>query len=404
MPSPTCLRYHSSMLAIGLMSGTSCDGMSAALVRLKGSRPAVRLVSWITVPYPPKVRGFLLGLAAGGESRRSANSKSAVRRTSLAAAGERTAAAQVARAGSLVAEYSSRAVSRLCLRARVRPGRVAFIASHGHTLYHAPGEGITFQSGDISRIAETAGITVVGDFRTRDVAAGGQGAPLAPWPHWVLFAHRREHRLILNLGGIANVTWLPAGSGPGSVRAFDTGPGNMILDALAERHYRGRLACDVGGRLAARGRVDPRVLGRLLRHPFLAQRPPKSTGREEFGSGILPAFRGLSAEDSLATATELTALTVAGQIARWLPAGSRAAAVYAGGGGCRNPVLMGRLREALAPRRLLWLHALGLPESAVEPVCFAILGHARLCGRPNVLRRVTGAVRAVSSGVIVPAR
>jgi anhydro-N-acetylmuramic acid kinase len=370
------------MLAIGLMSGTSCDGMSGALIRLAGNRPAVRLVSWTTIPYPAEIRGFLLGLAAG----------------------EKTTAAQVARAGALIADYSIHAVSRLCRHARVGPGRVAFIGVHGHTLYHTPGEGITFQAGDLSRIAEVSGITTVGDFRTRDVAAGGQGAPLAPWPHWVLFAHRRDHRLILNLGGIANVTWLPAGRGPKSVVAFDTGPANMIMDALAEKYSDGRRVCDAGGRLAARGRMHGRVLVRLLRHPYFRRRPPKSTGREEFGAGILPSFRGLSAADALATATELTARSVASQVARWLPAEARVATVYAGGGGCRNPALMRQLRLALAPRRLLPLNALGLPEQAVEPVCFALLGHARLSGRPNVLPRVTGAARAVSSGVIVPAR
>lgn len=372
----TC--YHSGMYAAGLMSGTSCDGMAGALVRLRGRKPGVRLLGWTLLPYPRRDRDLLLELASG-------------RPADVAA---------VARTGRLIADWSVRATVKLARKAGVPVRRLAFLGVHGQTLFHGPG--LTYQAGDLSRIAERTGVTVVGDFRTRDVAAGGQGAPLAPFGHWVLFSHPSEGRLIVNLGGIANVTWLPAGARAGEVRAFDTGPANMILDALAEKHSRGRLRCDAGGRLAARGIVRRNVLARLRRHRYFSRRPPKSTGREEFGGPILGAFRGLSGPDALATATAFTAESVADQIARWLPAGARAAAVYLGGGGAANPALVRALREAMAPRRVLPLAALGVPDQAVEPVCFALLAHARLRGRANVFRRVTGARRSVCAGVVAP--
>jgi anhydro-N-acetylmuramic acid kinase len=263
---------------------------------------------------------------------------------------------------------------------------------------------VTFQVGNLSRIAEATRITVVGDFRPRDVAAGGEGAPLAPWAHWRLLSSPRESRIILNLGGIANATWLPARARSGDVIAFDTGPANMIMDLLAAQATRGRLTCDRAGRLATRGRPVPRVLSRLLAHPYFRRRPPKSTGREEFGATLLPAFRGLTAPDALATATAFTARSVAGQIVRWLPAAARHATVWVGGGGARNPALMRALSGALAPCPVNGIAGLGWPEEALEPVCFALLAVARLHGIPNVLPRVTGARRAVCAGVVVPAR
>ena len=423
------------VLGAGLMSGTSCDGTSGALVafrvvRGKPHTPAVRLLALAHVPYPRDVRSFLLRLASGDPA----------------------PARDFARASELLARWSARAVSTLLKRARVPRRRLSFVGVHGHTLYHGPRDrrsdrwddlviprdrrrdrwddlviqrdhesgrwggkatprdrrsdrraGITWQACDLPRLAEMSGTTVVGDFRTRDMAAGGEGAPLAPYAHWVLFTNQDLPRLVLNLGGIANVTWLPAGARFPDVRAFDTGPGNMLLDLLAARATAGRLNRDEDGRLAARGRVDRRVLRRLMAHRYFSRRPPKSTGREEFGRGMLAAFRGLSGPDALATATAFTGESVAGQLGRWLPPAARRATVYACGGGARNPSLMRALRAALAPRWLLPVDVLGLPGEAVEPVAFALLARARLLGLPNVMPAVTGARRAVSAGVVVPA-
>ena len=373
------------MYAAGLMSGTSCDGMSGTLIRLSAAHSRPSLLTVAHAAYAPTDRRLLLDLASGGPS----------------------GASVFARAGEIVARASITCVRALLRKARIPARRVAVIGAHGHTLYHGPHDPagpVTFQAGNLSRIAEETGVTVVGDFRPRDVAAGGEGAPLAPWAHWRLLTSPREPRLILNLGGIANVTWLPAGARSQDVVAFDTGPANMILDLLAARATRGRRTCDRGGRMAARGRVHPRVLARLLAHPYFRRRPPKSTGREEFGARLLPAFRGLDAADALATATVFTARAVEAQIGRWLPAGSRRATVYVGGGGARNPVLMRALAGVLAPRRVQRVGDLGWPEPALAPVCFALLAVARLKGLPNVLPRVTGARRAVCAGVLVPAR
>ena len=340
------------------------------------------------VPYPRRIRSFLLRLASGDPA----------------------PSRDFARASVLLADWSARALRALLRRADVSRRRLSFVGAHGHTLYHGPRDcrsnrrtGITWQACDLSRLAELAGVTVVGDFRTRDVAAGGQGAPLAPYTHWVLFTHPRLPRLVLNLGGIANVTWLPAGARFPAVRAFDTGPANMLLDLLASRATGGRLDRDEDGRLAARGRVDRAVLRRLLAHPYFSRRPPKSTGREEFGLGMLPAFRRLSGPDALATATAFTAESVSRQVTRWLPPAARKATVYACGGGARNPSLMRALRASLSPRWLLPVEVLGMPGEAVEPVAFALLARARLLGLPNVMPAVTGARRAVSAGVVVPA-
>jgi len=382
------------MIAAGLMSGTSCDGMSGALIRLATPHGRPSLVAVAGSAYAPADRRLLLALA------------SAEHGVSTSVETPTTASA-VARAGEIVARASVGCVRRLLARSGISSRRLSVIGSHGHTLYHGPHDPagpVTLQVGNPARIAEETGVTVVADFRTRDVAAGGEGAPLAPWAHWRILASRREPRLILNLGGIANVTWLPAGARAGDVVAFDTGPANMLIDLLATRATRGRLACDRGGALAARGRVDSRVLGRLLAHPYFRRRPPKSTGREEFGAGLLPAFRGLTAADAVATATVLAARSVAAQVDRWLPRATRGAAVYVGGGGARNPVLMRALAGALAPRSVRPVGDLGWPEKALEPVCFALLAVARLHGIPNVLPRVTGARRAVCAGVLVPAR
>ncbi len=369
----------------GVMSGTSCDGVSAAVLEVPRAPGRPRLLGAAHLAYPHRVRGLLLRLATGDPA----------------------PARDFARAGEEIARFTVSGLRAAARRAGLAPARLAAVGVHGHTLYHGPrdpGGPVTWQAANWSRIAAELGVTVVGDFRPRDVAAGGQGAPLAPWAHWRLFTHPREPRLVLNLGGIANVTWLPARARPGAVRAFDTGPANMVLDLLAARASGGRSRLDRDGRLAARGRVHPGVLARLLRHPYFRRRPPKSTGREMFGAALLPAFRTLRPADALATATAFTARSVAAQVGRWLPPAARRATVFVGGGGTRNPALMRSLRGALAPRTIHPVTVLGFPPDTLEAACFALLAEARLRGAPNVLPAVTGARHAVCAGMIVPAR
>lgn len=352
-------------------------------MELEGKRPRVRLLAWAHAAYSAEFRRSLLSLASGQPA---PAREFAIVSESLAASG-------------------ARLIRRLLLQAGLSPRRLYCVGFHGHTLFHGPRERprpATWQAGDLSLLAEAAGATVVGDFRSRDIASGGEGAPLAPFGHWLLFTHPRRPRIILNLGGIANVTWLPAAASRCQVRAFDTGPGNILMDSLAGIYSRGRQRLDRNGTLAARGRVDDGLLRRLLSHPFFARRPPKSTGREEFGCSLHGLFKGLSAADAISTAAQLTAISVARQITRWLPGSAGRADVYIGGGGARNPELIRRLRVLLAPRNVRQISLLGIPEQALEPVCFALLADSRLGNRPNVLARTTGARRAVCAGVIAP--
>lgn len=369
------------MLIGGLMSGTSCDGMTAAVVRCSPDGKSARLSGFANRPYPPATRRLLLTVASGGP----------VPIRTVAAAREAVTTAGI------------RALRVACRQARVAPARLRVAGSHGQTVYHGPGDrpfGSTLQLDDPSRLAEELGTTIVSDFRSRDVAAGGQGAPLAPWAHWKLFADRHEDRLILNLGGIANVTWLPAGGKSSATRAFDTGPANMLIDLIAARTGR---TMDRGGTLAGRGSVHHPTLRRLLGQPYFRRPPPKSAGREQFGAMLSPILNRLKPSDAAATAVELTARSVVDQIHRWLPPRSRTAVVYASGGGAGNPVLMRRLEFHLQPRPLRRLSAMGWPDQAVEPACFALLALARLRGEPSCLPAVTGARRAVIAGSVTPA-
>jgi anhydro-N-acetylmuramic acid kinase len=253
------------------------------------------------------------------------------------------------------------------------------------------------QIGDVSVIACRTGCPVIGEFRNADMAMGGQGAPLVPFADFALFASETENRAIQNIGGIANVTWLPAGRDTASIVAFDTGPGNMALDAIARAITDGRLQYDADGAMAGRGHVDRRLLASWLEHPYFAARPPKSTGHEEFGE---PYARRLmesaaqsecSSDDLMATATALTAESIAESYRRWLlPLGS-VDLVIVGGGGAHNATLMSMIATALGLPRITTHEALGVPDDAKEAIAFALLGWETLRGRPANVPSATGA-------------
>jgi anhydro-N-acetylmuramic acid kinase len=272
---------------------------------------------------------------------------------------------------------------------------------HGQTVAHLPAERVTWQIGDAARVAVRTGIAVVSDFRSADVAAGGEGAPLTPFADHVLFAGRAPCA-VLNLGGIANVTLLPDAD-PDHVVAFDTGPGNIVIDAVAAA---GGHAFDSNGEGARRGRVDERAVAGALTHPFFARRGPKSAGREEFGAAFarrledLVRTAGGSNDDALATATEVTARTVAQAIREHTPAGIAWREVLVGGGGARNGALMEALGRALAPAEVRPTDDAGVPAGAREAIAFALLALYRIRGLPNTLPRCTGAARAVSAGAV----
>jgi anhydro-N-acetylmuramic acid kinase len=358
------------------MSGTSADGIDAALVEVDGAGPTTRarLVAFVSRPWEPALQARVL------------------------AAGEAGAAELLDlhyRVGHAFAE-AALAVIEPARRAGLA---VHLVGSHGQTARHHP-RVATLQIGEPAVIAERTGLPVVADFRPRDVAAGGEGAPLVPLVDWLLFRAPGRGRACLNLGGIANVTILA--ERPEDIRAFDVGPANMPLDLVVAAWTGGAEAFDEGGRRAASGRVDPGLLAELLAHPFVTRVPPKSTGREAFGrdfvAPLLARFAGREA-DLLATLTRFVAEAVADNLRRF--AVGRLHEVLVSGGGARNPALMGALRVALAPAAVRSLADVGMDPDAKEAVAFAILANETLFGQPGNLPGATGAAGPRVLGKIV---
>lgn len=368
---------------VGLMSGTSCDGIDAAVVRFSGRPPELRvaLEHFQTTAYPRAFRERLL-----------APEPSVADLTLLDF-----------ELGRRLGEAAAAAIDA----ARRDGRRVDFVASHGHTMAHLPpgpgreGAG-TLQIGQPAVIAELAGVPVVADFRPRDMAAGGQGAPLVPYADWLLFHRPGRTVAALNIGGIANFSVLPPEAD--AVTAFDTGPGNMLIDGAMRWLTGGRTDMDRDGAAAARGRVDTGLLGVWLDHPFFRAAPPKSTGRETFGpeAYLRPALDrrgGLAPDDIVATATETVARSIAQAFVEFVaPRG--AAEIIAAGGGTANPTLMRRLAALLPGARFRSTAEFGIPPAAREAVAFAVLGHETLCGRPSNAPRATGARRPVILGSV----
>ena len=380
------------MKVIGLMSGTSGDGIDAALVDIRGRGDSlkVKMVAHVARPYSLGLQQRILEASLKGT------------------------VADVCHLNGLLGEHFAQAALRVTARAGLKPSDVALIGSHGQTIHHLPvgirepGVGLvrtTLQIGEPAVIAERTGITTIANFRARDMAAAGEGAPLAPYGHYVLLRHPRRSRLIVNLGGISNVTYLAKQGGSDKVVAFDTGPANMVLDALMQRLSEGRLPFDRGGKQAAKGTVHRELLRELMHHPFLKRRPPKSTGREEFGEHFTEqllvrqrAYR-LRSEDLLATCAYWTAAAV-GAARRWLQDGIDE--VVVGGGGVYNETIMRHIRSVFGNTPVRTFDELGWKSKAFEAIAFAVLAYQTACGRPSNLPKVTGARHAVLLGAIVP--
>lgn len=391
-------------LLIGLMSGTSVDGVDAALVRISGSGRSTQaeLVRFVEHPIPEALRRRVLELSHGKGN-----------------------AEEVSKVSVAIAECFAEAVQALGAE------RVDAIASHGQTISHTPTSfprtgGATLQIGNPAVLAQRSWLPVVSDFRSADVAAGGQGAPLVPYADWCLLTHPTKARAIQNIGGIGNVTFLPPDASPEQVSGFDTGPGNMLMDRAAQWATDGKLRCDRDGQLALSApEPDYELLEQLLEHPFLRQSPPKSAGREEFGEAFwetllrlwnrehgqsLPvgslysseflarrAHRADAARELLvSTLTWFTALSIVDAYERHLP--RLPDEVIIGGGGGRNPALMQFLREKLAPVPVLTHEALGMNGDAKEALAFCVLANEMLLGNPANLPSVTGAARPVTLG------
>lgn len=359
-------------LALGLMSGTSCDGVSAALADFQGRR--VRLVAYQTDPYSSDFRARLRHAAA-------------------------LTTPELARLNIELGERLAASALRMLRRA---PANVAVIGSHGHTVYHGPSDPVpsTLQLGEPAVIAQRTGLPVVADFRMRDLAAGGEGAPLLPAFDQYVFGGGRP-RALHNIGGIANVTLVGRGLTP---IAFDTGPGNTLLDALTRRMTRGRQAYDAEGRLAARGRIDHALVKTLWAHPYFHRRPPKSTGPELFQERWLDAMAGRGwrrrLRDTLATLTFFTAFTIAESYRRFLPAQPRE--IIVSGGGALNRTLMRHLQDLLRPAPVASISRYGLPPQAKEPVAFAWLALRAIRRQANHLPSTTGAKDTCMLGAITP--
>ena len=363
-------------LAIGLMSGTSLDGMDAALVRFHGPTHA-DLIDFVTRPYTDDERAELRHALAGGD------------------------APSLARLHVRLAEWAAEAVEAVLVQARVPASELALIAFHGQTIWHEPPT-VTWQLGEPAVLAERFGVRVVSNFRARDLAAGGQGAPLVPMADVLLFASPDAPRVLLNLGGMANLTYVPRRSVEVGVLAFDTGPGVAILDGVARQVDR-RRSYDRDGLIAAQGTPDEAVLAELLADPFFSAPPPKSTGRERFGDAYAAALHArVPGADGVATAVELTARSVAAAVADWTPAGTE---VVASGGGCHHPGLMAALERRLAAsggHALRRFDDLFFPGDAKEAVAFALLGYLTLHGQPGNVPAATGASGARVLGTVTP--
>jgi anhydro-N-acetylmuramic acid kinase len=370
-----------SVLAVGLMSGTSLDGVDAALVEIDGP-DSIALRAFHTRPYLDEQRAAV--------------------REAIHAGTPRDLALLHVGLGHRLAD----AAAELLERAGVAAAELDLIASHGQTVWHEPGRA-SLQLGDPAIIAERMGVRVVSDFRSRDVAAGGQGAPLVPLADAMLFGHPERGRALLNVGGMANVTWVPRRGDTDGVIAFDTGPGVAVMDAVTRLVEPGT-AFDEGGARAARGIADAALLAELLAHDFFNGEPPKSTGRETFGDSYAAELvrrvqdGGAGNDDCVATAMELTTCSVALGLERWLP-GDGERDLLVSGGGARNPTLMRRLAALLEGWDVKPFEQEFFDGDAKEAAVFAYLGWRTVEGVASNVPAATGARGPRVLGSITPA-
>jgi anhydro-N-acetylmuramic acid kinase len=384
------------MLVMGMMSGTSADGIDAALVRISGAPPSLsaKFEGHFHARFPARVRQAVLRLANGGA----------------------TSTAEISQLNFLLGEEFARVALEACQRWRLPLAKLELIGSHGQTIYHqgaasrflgARRVASTLQIGEPGIIAARTGVTTIGDFRPADMAAGGQGAPLVPFVDYLLYRNRKLGRVALNIGGIANVTLIPAGARVEDVLAFDTGPGNMVIDALVSNISGGRKAFDDDARIGLRGRVIRPLLEEMLRHRYLRQAPPKTAGREQFGQEYARKLwewakkRRARPEDLVRTATIFTALSIADAFRRFIFPRAHVNELIVAGGGTKNPLLMAQLGAALPGIEIVGSARFGVPAEAKEAFAFAILAYEAFHGRANNLPSATGAKRPAILGKLV---
>ncbi len=373
------------LLVVGLMSGTSADGIDIALTKISGAPPNLdaKLLNHTSVNFPPALRKEILRVAEQQPIR----------------------AGQLSQLNFRLGEVFAEAALTACKRFRVAAKKIALIGSHGQTIFHQgePGSYLghpsasTLQIGEASIIAARTGITAVADFRPADIALGGQGAPLVPYADYLLYRHARLGRVSLNLGGIANITALPANAKPSQVFAFDTGPANMLIDALIQHFTHGRQRYDKNAALAQAGRAIPALVNELMKDPYLRLAPPKSTGREYYGrvyvKNLLSAGRRHHAKpaDMVRAATIFTALSVVDALHRFVLPKHKIHQLIVSGGGARNPLILAQLAAALPRIEIVPSAQLGVPEDAKEAFAFALMAYETFHQRPANLPSATGA-------------
>jgi anhydro-N-acetylmuramic acid kinase len=377
----------------GLMSGTSADGVDVAIVDIKDNSHAVNLIAFNTFPYPMAIRKAIFKLFDPSTARLD----------------------DICHFNFVLGEVFVKSITKLCKKAKITLNSIDLAGSHGQTIYHNP-KGTrygknqvrsTLQIGEPSVIAQRTGITTVADFRPRDMAAQGQGAPLVPFADYFLFCDKRIRRAIQNIGGIANVTYLPPNCKPKDIIAFDTGPGNMIIDGLISLISRGKRKYDSRGKIASQGFVDKNLLEEMMRHPFFRRRPPKSTGREEFGLKYSEAFyknalrKKMTLKDIVTTATALTAESIAQAYGQFLP--KMPDEIILCGGGSHNITLIKMLQQKLSKINIRLSDEFGITSDAKEAVSFAVLAYTTIKGIANNVPSATGATQPLILGKIVPA-
>ncbi|MAT38830.1 MAG: anhydro-N-acetylmuramic acid kinase [Ectothiorhodospiraceae bacterium] len=396
MPTPADilhgLQQKEERLVCGLMSGTSVDAVDAALVRIRGKahETSIEVVCWTELPFSDEVRNVILGNTDVSTSNVS----------------------DICMLQVILGHLYADAVEACCEEAGIDPATVDLIGMHGQTLYHLPNPVAiaerevagTFQAGSAPVLAYRTGTPVVSDFRSADIAAGGQGAPLLPYVDYLLFGSDSEHRVLLNIGGIANITWLPPDAAEDQIVAFDSGPGNMVVNALMERLY--ERSYDLNGEVACKGRLNQDLFSWMIGHEYFRRALPKSTGREVFGGSfideLLEIARELdvtSPEDIISTASQLTVKSIAiaiEQVTQTAPSFR----VYAAGGGARNKFFMDGLHHALGPGKVQNFDALGISPDAREAISFAVLANEWLHGIKANLPAVTGASKKVLLGSV----
>lgn len=372
------------------MSGTSLDGIDAVLLRVRGNGPKTRFrqLAYVERRFPDGLKRLLLKNSVPVSSR----------------------VDDITRLNFLLSHSYADAVRAVARKGGSALTDIDLIGSHGQTMHHLPdpvrmfGKTVrsTLQIGDPSVLATLTGIPTVGNFRVADMTVGGQGAPLVPYFDWITFRSKSKNRLLLNIGGIANITILPRRCSADSVVAFDTGPGNMVVDWLMQRLFNKRY--DNGGRVARSGMVSLELFSRLKRHPFLRRRPPKSTGREEFGKlfvdDLLKQARRLDRRDIVTTVSEFTVYTVYDACQRFMPKGVAVDELIVSGGGAKNGYFMNALARYFEGAVVRSSGEVGVSSDAKEAICFAILANEYVAGNPANIPSVTGAARRVTLGVL----